>query len=125
MSEWEDRINSLLNDPAQMDKIANLAKTLMGGENAAGQGGGPSAGAGSGPADGDALGFDPAVLRRLSRLMQDGGGRDGRDKRALLEAMKPYLSEKRRVKMDKAIRMARLARMAQLAIGELGENGDV
>ena len=32
MSEFEDRINSVLNDPEQMDKIANLAKSLMGGE---------------------------------------------------------------------------------------------
>ena len=32
MSEFEDRINSVLNDPEQMDKIANLAKSLMGGD---------------------------------------------------------------------------------------------
>ena len=32
MGEFEDRINSVLNDPEQMDKIANLAKSLMGGD---------------------------------------------------------------------------------------------
>ena len=42
MSEFEDRINSVLNDPEQMDKIANLAKSLMGG------GDGQSADAGDG-----------------------------------------------------------------------------
>ena len=31
MSEFEDRINSVLKDPEQMDKIASLAKSLMGG----------------------------------------------------------------------------------------------
>jgi len=31
MSEFEDRLNSILNDPEQMDKIASMAKSLMGG----------------------------------------------------------------------------------------------
>lgn len=34
MSEFEDRINSILGDPAQMEKITQMAKSLMGGENA-------------------------------------------------------------------------------------------
>ena len=36
MSEFEDKLNSVLGDPAQMEKIANLAKTLMGGDGGAG-----------------------------------------------------------------------------------------
>ena len=40
---------------------------------------------------------------------------------SLLEAMKPYLSEKRRAKMDKAIKIAGLARIARLAMGEMGD----
>ena len=35
MSEFEDKLNSVLGDPAQMEKIANLAKTLMGGDGGA------------------------------------------------------------------------------------------
>ena len=31
MSELEDKINGILGDPAQMEKIAGLAKSLMGG----------------------------------------------------------------------------------------------
>ena len=47
------------------------------------------------------------------------------DKKELFDAMKPYLSEKRRAKMDKAMKIARLARIAKLAMGELGEDKDV
>ena len=32
VSEFEDKVNSILNDPQQMEKIAGLAKSLMGGE---------------------------------------------------------------------------------------------
>lgn len=134
MSEWEERINSVLSDPEQMDKIANLAKSIMGGETAqeapAGEGGmmgklgelaksfmgGDSSGSGG-------MDIDPAMLGRISRLMSAGSGQSS-DERALLEAMKPYLSEKRRQKMDKALKIAKLARIARLAMGETGV-GDV
>jgi hypothetical protein len=33
VSEFEDKLSSLMNDPKQMEKIASLAKTLMGGDN--------------------------------------------------------------------------------------------
>ena len=131
MSELEDRINSILGDPAQMEQITNLAKSLMGGDAAAQpQGNGSGQGA-AGMEElakdllgGGDLGLDPGMLMRISRLISAGNAQ-GSDKRALLEAMKPYLSEKRRSKMDRAIRMARLAKMAQLAMGELKEGGDV
>ena len=133
MSEFEDRINSVLNDPEQMDKIANLAKSLMGGDGqktAPGDGGmmgklgelakslagGGSAGQGS-PA------IDPAMLGKIGRLMKAGNAQSSNE-RALLEAMKPYLTEKRRQKMDRALQLAKLARIARIAMGEMGE-GDV
>ena len=130
MSEFEDRINSVLNDPEQMDKIASLAKSLMGGgaqstdsgdggmmgklgELAKGLSGGGSAGQES-PA------IDPAMLGKIGRLMKAGNAQSSNE-RALLEAMKPYLTEKRRQKMDRALQLARLARIARIAMGERGE----
>lgn len=135
MSELEDKINSILSDSAQMEKITNLAKSLMGGEpsESRGEGGGKdqndmlsklmgSLGGGSG--SGDALGgIDPAMLARIGSLMQSGGAVK-REEQALLEAMRPYLSEKRRKKMDRAMNIARLARIARLAAGEMGEKGN-
>lgn len=130
MSEFEDRVNSILNDPDQMDKIANLAKTLIGGDGA------PDDGApddGAPPTDEkkgglaalfDGAGADAAVLGRISRALSTQSAAD-RDKTALLEAMKPYLSEKRRNKMDKAMKIAKFARIARAAMGESGGEEDV
>lgn len=117
MSELEDKINSILGDPEQMEKIANMAKSLMGGtreESPAAPGGGAGL---------ESLGMDPASLGRLSRILKNSQGEKPQE-RALLEAMKPYLSEKRRSKMDKAIKLARLAKIARLAMGEMGVDGD-
>ena len=133
MSEFEDRINSVLKEPEQMDKIASLAKSLMGGgaqsmdsgdggmmgklgELAKGLSGGGSAGQES-PA------IDPAMLGKIGRLMKAGNAQSSNE-RALLEAMKPYLTEKRRQKRDRALQLAKLARIARIAMGEMGE-GDV
>lgn len=118
MSELEDRINSVLSDPEQMDKITKLAKSFMGG--------GPAAGAQemNQPAEDPlgGLGIDAAMLQKISRIVGQGGGEKPRE-RALLEAMKPYLSEKRRGKMDRAMKLAKLARIARLAMGEMGGDG--
>lgn len=117
MSELEDMINSVLSDPAQMEKISGLAKSLMGGGQA-------EQSPDSLPLSNNDSDFDPSLLSRISSLMS-AGNQPSNDKRALLEAMKPYLSEKRRQKMDKALRIARLARIAGIAMGEMGEKGDV
>lgn len=112
MSELEDRINSILGDPAQMEKITQMAKTLMGGDDS------PQS-----TPDTSFPGLDGAMLSRLSRLMNDSGVQGG-GHQALLLAMKPYLSEKRRKKMDKALQLARFARIARIAASEMEGGGD-
>lgn len=119
MSELEDRLNSILGDPEQMARISSLAQSLMGGgaggeaPSAEGLAETLSAAGGGGP--------DSALLGRLGSLLGQSSGPD--DKRALLEAMKPYLSEKRRGKLDRAMKLTRMAKLARLAMGELG-NGE-
>ena len=124
MSELEDRLNSVLSDPEQMAKISKLAQSFMAGDSSASKAGGAAPGAPFGGAVGDdALGLDPAMLGRIGRLLS-GGAAENKQERALLEAMRPYLSEKRRSKMDKAMRIARLAGIARIAMGEMGGDGD-
>lgn len=111
MGELEDRISSILADPEQMEKISGLARSLMGG--------GPERDASAAlPTE---LPFDPKLLGRLNSLMNSGGGL--LREQALLEAMLPYLSEKRRYKMDRAIKLARFAKLARLALDEMGGEG--
>ena len=109
MNEFEDRLNSLLSDPSQMEKIANIAKSIMGGE--------------APPAPEQDTGFDPAMLAKIGSIMSRGSGKSSKDKR-LLEAMRPYLSEKRRSKMDKALKIAELAGIAEIAMSEFGGGGE-
>ena len=127
MSELEDKINGILGDPAQMEKIAGLAKSLMGGGDNSSDTAEKAKNAGGGldslmQSLGGSDAIDPAMLTRLSRALSSGAG-EKKQERALLEAMKPYLSEKRRSKMDKAIKLARLASIARIAMGEMGGDG--
>ena len=113
MGELEDKLNSILSDPGQMEKIAGLARTLM-------RGAGPESQSAS-PADG-VPGLDPGLLGRVAKAMRGGG--DGGREQALLAAMRPYLSEKRRGKMDRALQLARLARILRLTALEGGGGDD-
>lgn len=115
MSELEDKLNSILGDPAQMEKIAGLARSLMGG-------GGAPAEETPTPAS-SAPGIDAGLLQKLGGLL-GGAGQEPDREQALLAAMRPYLSEKRRGKMDQALKLARLARIARLAMGETGGGSD-
>lgn len=109
MGELEDRLSSILNDPEQMRRISSLAQTLMGdGETSA-------------PAEkteGQRKGSLFGALGSLPTPPRGGG-----DKAALLEALKPWLSEKRQRKLTRAMRLAQMARLARFAMGDAG-NGE-
>ncbi len=109
MSELEDRLNSILSDPAQMERLSSLAQSLMGGAGA------PSPSA----ARQEAPGGLGAALGSLLSPPQKAGG----DPSALLQALQPFLSEKRRQKLGRAMRLARMASLARVAMGEMG-NGE-
>ncbi len=106
-----------------------MAKSLMAG-NAGGEGGGSAGGDENGLGSmlgalglgGDTPDFDPKLLGRIGKMLKTGAP-EKKQEQALLEAMKPYLSEKRRSKMDKAIRIARIAGIAKLVMGEMGGDG--
>ena len=101
MNEFEEKLNAILGDPAEMERITRLASELMGG----GKDDAPSA-------DGDG-----ELLGKLAKLMGSAGGND---KTALLQALSPYLKPERRTRLQKALRMARMARLARTALEESG-----
>lgn len=97
MDDFGDKLNSILNDPAALSRIGELAKSVMGGDQ---------------ETKGEEPELDPGLISRVMSLMKRKGVKS--EERALLEAMKPFLSERRREKMDKAIKLARLASLAGL-----------
>lgn len=109
MNEFEEKLNAILSDPGEMEKISRLAAQFMGGETpeqAASQSSSP----------------DGAMLGRLAGLM---GGAGGKDKTALLQALTPYLRPERQAKLKKALNIARMARLARLTLEEYGGGSDV
>ena len=110
MNELEDKINAILSDSSQMEMITRLASQLMGGgekEHSA-----PPLPSGDGE-----------LMAKLGKILSAAGGES--DKTALLHAMEPYLGEKRRSKMARAIRFAHLANIARIALKEYGGGGDL
>lgn len=98
MDEWQDSLNSILSDPEQMEKIAGLAKSLMG-----------------------SSGETPAAPPEKGALLSSVSQNESREE-ALLRAMQPYLSQRRRGKLERAMKLARVARLAGMS-GLLG-SGD-
>ena len=97
MGELEDRLEAVLNDPRQMERIARMASTLMGGMGmGAGKGNGPGTGGGG------------------------EGGRGNENKRRLLSALSPFLSAGRQQRLERALRVAAAARLARAAMSEWG-----
>ena len=109
MNEFEEKLNAILSDPGEMEKISRLAAQLMGGgapENEQ-----PQTGSDNG-----------ALFQRLAGLM---GGAGAGDKTALLQALSPYLRPERQAKLKKALNIARVARLARLTLEEYGGGSDV
>lgn len=120
MSEFESGLSGLLNDPEELGKAVEMAKSLLDG----GLGdklsglfgtGEESSGVRERSADSDML----SGIAKMMSAMSDTG-----DKTALLEAIKPYLAENRRSKLDRAARITRIARLAGAAFSEQGGAGD-
>jgi hypothetical protein len=130
MSEFEDTLNKLLSSPEEMEKIMGLAKSLSAGMGTAQ----PSA-ASEPPRESDASEpqpssdggvlpdfLNPKTLGLITRLMgayQSGGS----DKAELFRALRPYLKESERGKLDRASEISKLARLAKIAMSEFSEGG--
>ncbi len=124
MSEFDDRLNAILSDQNAMDQIMALAHSLSG--EKAGQDQPPvqTESQNQGP---DLTGIlsqvDPELVRKGIELIQGAGGQDDRGS-ALLMALRPYLREEKRERLDRAMQMARTMRLIRTAIGAIGGKGE-
>ena len=102
MDEMEQKLGAVLKNPELMQKIMSMAQSL-------GQPAQPPQEPSPAPE------ADFAMLQRLSRLARQSG--IDAQQRALLTALKPYLSSERVSKLEKAMRAAKLARLASSLLG--------
>ena len=117
MDTMEDKLNSILSNPALMAQITTMAQSL------GNQSGKPSQESNeanvqqSGSFD-TMPDFDPVMLQKISSIIR-GSGVDN-NQQVLLKALKPYLSEERIIKLEKAMRAAKLAGFATSILGKSG-----
>lgn len=131
MSDFEEKLNSVLSNPDAMSQIMNLAQSLNLGGGEAPQGGGSEPPpAPSPPGGGDGLAglgsllgqIDPKWINRLLPLVGElaGGGND--ERMQLLYALRPFLKPERRDKVERAARTARLIHVGKKLLQSMGES---
>ena len=101
MSEFDDKLGRILNDPQAMREIMDMA--------AAFRSGGSGGSAAPESETGEQPGIDPEKLSRIMRIAgelgRDGGGA------SLLQAIRPYLNPRRQAKFGDALSVMRMARL--------------
>lgn len=110
MDDMEQKLNSILGNPEMMGRIMSLAQSLGQQKQEPPE---PSP-----PPKSSIPNIDPAMLQKIAGLMQSSG--IDRNQQALLKALKPYLSQDRLTKLEKAMRAARVANYATTAFGSSG-----
>lgn len=140
MAEFEEKLNEILGNQEAMGQIMALARSLSGGgpSKDAGETSGPEeeppdreenrpeppTGAGAMPDLSALMGrLDPEMLQTGMRLFREYEEDDGRNA-ALLAALRPFLKEDRRAKLDRALEIARMTRMIRVALGVMGGKGE-
>lgn len=101
MEDLESTISQILGNPDSMAQIMSIAKSL---------------GAPSPPTEAESLPsvppIDPSMLSLLDLAKQFGDPKEAQ----LLNALKPYCSEQRRQRIDRALQIARISQIAGAAL---------
>lgn len=107
MSEMEEKLNSVLNNPQMMQQIMAMAQSM--GAQSPPKNDPP-------PQKNDSFpDIDLGMLQKLSGFASQSS--IDKDQKTLLKALGPYLSRERIGKLEKAMRAAKLARLASGFIG--------
>ncbi|MDO5141572.1 MAG: hypothetical protein Q4D31_00970 [Eubacteriales bacterium] len=111
-----DMLSSLLRDPASLQNAIQAVSGMLGGEGAASEPPPPSD-------------YDPTAdlmqraLPVIGTIVQSGQQAVRQEKRALLGALKPFVTDAVAGQFDHAIRLVSMARMARAALGQLDPQG--
>ena len=108
MAEFEDKLNSILSNPALMGQIMSMAGSL-GQEQAS-----PPPPQPAPPTGG--MNFDPAAMASMMQLLRST--QIGQREQRLLQALDGYLPKDRLEKLMKAMQAAKIARYASGALAK-------
>lgn len=121
--EQNDMLSALLNDPEKLQSALSMASSLLGGSGEGEEAAPPRAPAAPSPA---AAGFDPSAelmqkaMPVLAAIAQSGQQAVSPEKRNLLNAVKPFVTENIGAQIDHGLRLASMARMARAAMQQFG-----
>ena len=132
MAEFEDKLNSILGNQAAMNQIMALASSLYGeqppGEASPapeepGEAAYAPAGEASAPPAPDLAALmgqiDPQMIQVGMDVIRQVQSTEDRNA-ALLNALRPFLREEKRARLDRALRVARMTRLVRVALSALG-----
>ncbi len=115
------KLESVLSDPDQMQKLTQMAMSMMGQTT-------PAVGATeeTQTAEAEAAAVpigDTKLLSALGKAFSGGKGKTTRST-ALLTAMRPYMRPEKQEKLDRAMKIARMVNIAGMVLREYGGSGD-
>lgn len=126
MSELQDKLNSLLSDPAGMAQVVQLAQQLSSTMEPSAaptpQSGAPTPPPSPNPPPSTALpgGIDLSTVSRFLPVLQALSS-DQSHSMQLLNALRPYLKEEKQGKVERAARLARLITVGKRFLTEWEE----
>ena len=104
MEDMESKLNAMLNDPAAMQRIIQMAQQLSGGAAQPNTPPPPPQNPVPPPQD---SGFDPMLLARFLPLLQELRQSNSQTTQ-LLYALRPFLKEEKQPKVERAAKLAHL-----------------
>ena len=115
MSEWEEKLNTLLSDPDAMAQVMNMAQNLS---QQMGQSGGSAP---PPPPQGDPMGdlssllggIDPGMIAKLLPVLSQLNRPESGETAAFLRALRPFLKPERQDKVERAAQLARFIHLGK------------
>ena len=111
-------LESVLSDPAQMEKIAHMAQNLMGGSLPSGEDDGENKSAAGQGVTSQRKENGGNILSLLGKTF--GGNHTKSRSTQLLMAMRPYMRPEKQEKLDRAIKIAEIVHVAGFVMKEYG-----
>ena len=123
MSEWEEKLNTLLSDPDAMAQVMNMAQNLS---QQMGQSGGsapppPPTGGPMGDLSSLLGGIDPGMIAKLLPVLSQLNRPESGETAAFLRALRPFLKPERQDKVERAAQLARFIHLGKTLL--LSEGG--